>query len=155
MSPNIEKRLEVLGIELEMPPAAVANYTPVHIVGDLLYVSGQLPMEAGNVRYEGKLGEGLTVEEGQAAARLCAINVLSQVKAKLLDLDRIQCCVRLGGFIASSANFSDHAIVMNGASDLIVEVMLEKGRHCRAAIGCSSLPLNAAVEVEALFQIIE
>ena len=155
MASSIEQRLSELGLELSLPPAAVANYVPVMRDGPLLFVSGQIPVHEGTVVYQGCLGNGVDLETGIQAARLCAINVLAQVKAEIGDLEKIKQCVRLGGFISSSENFYDHAKVMNGASDLMVSVLGERGRHCRAAVGCSSLPLNSAVEVEALFRVAE
>jgi enamine deaminase RidA (YjgF/YER057c/UK114 family) len=118
-----------------------------------LVVSGQLPIEAGSVRYRGKLGGGISLEDGQAAARLCAINILAQAKAASGDLERIAVCLRLGGFVACTPDFSDHPKVINGASDLMVAVLGEAGRHARAAVGVASLPLDAAVEVEAMFEL--
>ena len=153
MSPSIQARLDQLGIVLDLPAAPVANYVPAVQNGSLLFVSGQIPIQKGQVMFTGRLGDGVSVETGQQAARLCAINILCQVKALVDDLERIEACVRLGGFVACVPDFYDHALVMNGASDLMVEVFGDKGRHCRAAVGCSSLPLNSAVEVEALFQV--
>ncbi len=153
MSPSIQARLDQLGIELDVPPVPVANYVPAVQNGSLVFVSGQIPVQKGEVIFKGHLGNDVSVETGQQAARLCAINILCQVKALIGDLERVKACVRLGGFVACAPNFYDHALVMNGASDLMVEVFGDKGRHCRAAVGCSSLPLNSAVEVEALFQV--
>jgi len=153
MEMTIEERLIAQGIEIIAPPPALANYVPTVIVNGMLYISGQIPMEAGKVKYEGILGGGVEIEDGQAAARLCAINVLMQAKAAVQDLEQLARCIRLGGFIASTDDFKDHALVMNGASDFMVEVMGERGKHCRAAVGCSSLPFNSSVEVEALFQL--
>lgn len=153
MDLTIEERLAELGIEIVVPPAAVANYSPSVVIGDLLFISGQIPLKDGAVVYQGLLGNDVDIETGQAAARLCAVNVLLQAKAAVGDLERLKRCVRLGGFVASSSEFTDHAAVMNGASDLMVEAMGERGKHCRAAVGCSSLPLGSSVEVEALFQL--
>ncbi len=149
----IEDRLAALGISLEMPPGAVAEYVPVTMDGPLLFVSGQIPLRDGSVVYQGRLGDTVSLEAGIEAARLCAINVLCQVNAFLGDLNRVERCLRLGGFVSAAPEFHDHALVMNGASRLMVEVFGETGRHVRAAVGCSSLPLNSAVEVEALFRV--
>jgi enamine deaminase RidA (YjgF/YER057c/UK114 family) len=146
-------RLRDLGIVLPAPAAAAANYIPVRRSENLVIVSGQLPMEAGAVRYKGKLGAGVTLEDGQAAARLCAINILAQVAATCGDLDRVAACLRLGGFVACTPEFADHPKVINGASDLMVAVLGEAGRHARAAVGVPSLPFDAAVEVEAMFEV--
>jgi enamine deaminase RidA (YjgF/YER057c/UK114 family) len=153
MAGSIDQRLAELGIELPAPAAAAANYVPVRRSGDLLVVSGQLPIEAGAVRYEGKLGGGVSLEDGQAAARLCAVNILAQVKAACGDLESIAACLRLGGFVACTPEFTDHPKVVNGASDLMVGVLGEAGKHARAAVGVPSLPFDAAVEVEAMFEL--
>lgn len=154
MPTTIAERLRSAGIELPAPAAAAANYVPFRLSGSLLIVSGQLPMVEGKVRYRGKLGAELGLEEGQAAARLCAVNILAQAKAACAgDLERITGLLRLGGFVACSPDFTDHPKVVNGASDLMVELLGEAGRHARAAVGVPSLPLDAAVEVEALFEL--
>ena len=153
MSETVADRLRALGIELPAPAAAVANYIPVRISGNLAIVSGQLPMQAGAVRYQGKLGAGVSVEDGQAAARLCAINLLAQLHAACGGLDRIAACLRLGGFVACTPEFTDHPKVVNGASDLMVGVLGDAGRHARAAVGVPSLPLDAAVEVDGMFEL--
>jgi enamine deaminase RidA (YjgF/YER057c/UK114 family) len=147
---RIEAHLKALGIVLPGAPAAVANYVPALVRGDLLFVSGQLPMEAGRLKYAGRIGKDLTVEDGARAARLAAINVLAQVKA-LGALDRVTACLRLGVFVAAAPGFAMHPEVANGASDVMVAAFDEKGRHTRSAVGAASLPRNAAVEVEALF----
>lgn len=153
MAATVAQRLVELGIELPSPSAPVANYVPARLSGNLLVVSGQLPMESGAVRYKGKLGGTVSLEDGVAAARLCAINILAQVKLACGDLDRIAACLRLGGFVACTPDFIDHPKIVNGASDLMVAVLGEAGRHARAAVGVPSLPLDAAVEVEAIFEL--
>lgn len=148
----IEQRLASLGLGLPPAAAPAANYVPFVVQNGLVFVSGQLPFQGGGVAARGRLGDDVALEQGVAAARLCALNVLAQVKAASEgDLDRIARCVKLGGFVACTAHFVDHPKVINGASDLIVEVMGEAGRHTRFAVGCPSLPLGAAVEVEAIF----
>ncbi|HEY1857050.1 RidA family protein [Acidocella sp.] len=145
-------RLIELGITLPQPMPPVATYVPVTVVGNLVTVSGQLPAIDGKVAVTGKLGQGITLEEGQHAARLCLINVLAQLETTLPGgLASITKVVRLGGFIAATPEFSQHAVVMNGASDLTVAVFGEIGRHARSTIGVASLPLDAAVEVEGTF----
>ncbi|MBL6934439.1 MAG: RidA family protein [Alphaproteobacteria bacterium] len=154
MTNDITARLEELGITLPQLSAPLANYVPNLISDGNLYISGQLPMADGAVTYAGRLGAELDVEAGQAAARLCAVNILAQASAALDgDLDRIKRLVRLGGFVAATAEFSDHPKVINGASDLMVEVFGKAGRHTRIAAGCASLPLGAAVEIDALFEV--
>jgi enamine deaminase RidA (YjgF/YER057c/UK114 family) len=149
---TVLERLTELGITLPQPMPPVATYVPVTIVGNLVTVSGQLPAIDGKVAVTGKLGQGVTLEEGQHAARLCLINVLAQLEATLPGgLASITKVVRLGGFIAATPEFSQHAVVMNGASDLTVAVFGEIGRHARSTIGVASLPLDAAVEVEGMF----
>jgi len=153
MSAAIDKRLAAHGIVLPQATAAAANYAPFVIEGGLLAVSGQLPMENGAVGVTGKLGAEVSLEEGRRAARLCAINILAQAQAAVGDLGRIRRCLRLAGFVASTADFVEQHKVVNGASDLIVDVLGEAGKHARAAVGVPSLPMDAAVEVEALFAI--
>lgn len=149
---SVADRLAELGITLPAAMPPVATYVPVTIAGGLVTVSGQLPAVDGKVAVTGKLGDGVTVEEGQHAARLCLINLLAQLHAALPGgLDSVRQIVRLGGFIAATPEFSQHARVMNGASDLAVAVFGEAGRHARSTIGVASLPLDAAVEVEGMF----
>lgn len=151
---SIEERLRDLGLDLPLAPAPAANYVPYTVGGALLFVSGQLPMQGGGVAVVGQLGRDLTVEEGQAAARLCALNLLAQAKAACAgDLGRLGRCLKLGGFVSATPEFTEHPKVINGASDLIADVMGEAGRHARFAVGCVSLPLGAAVEVEAIFEL--
>ena len=136
-----------------VPP--VATYVPVSIAGDLVVVSGQLPAMDGKVAVTGKLGAGVSLEEGQHAARLCLINVLAQLNAAVPGgLAAIKKVIRLGGFIAATPDFIQHAVVMNGASDLAVAVFGDAGRHARSTIGVPSLPLDAAVEVEGMFSLV-
>ena len=151
---QVEQKLAALGIALPTPAAPIANYVGFVRTGSLLVVSGQLCFGAGGTLVaKGKLGDNVTAEQGQAAARACAINLIAQVKAALGDLDKMVRVVRLGGFINSAPTFLDGPKVMNGASDLMVEVFGERGRHARTAVGAVSLPLDSAVEVEAIFQI--
>ena len=149
------QRLAELGITLPSPPVPVASYVGYRIVGDIVQVSGQLPLAEGRLVQEGLLGDGVTVEAGAAAARLCAINLIAQLaRACDGDLGRVRACVRLGGFVASAPGFTDQPKVVNGASDLMVEVFGEEvGQHARAAVGVAALPLGASVEVEGTFQI--
>ena len=150
----VEKKLAELGIVLPAPVPPVANYVPFVRTGSLLFVSGQICVGAdGKLVAKGKLGETVAIEDGQQAARACAINVLAQVKAAVGDLDKVVRVVRLGGFINSEPTFLDGPKVMNGASDLMVEVFDDKGRHARTTVGVAALPADAAVEVEGLFEV--
>ena len=153
MAGKIEKRLAELGIALPTPPAPIANYVPTALSGPLLFCSGQVSTAPGGKAMKGKLGANVSIEQGQEAARICAINLLAQAKAALGDLDRVKRCVRLGGFINCEPNFAQLALVMNGASDLMVEVFGDAGRHARSTIGVAELPGDAAVEVEAIFEV--
>ncbi len=153
MSDKISERLTALNIVLPQLAAPLANYVPYTISGNTLYISGQLPSKDGHL-IKGQLGENMSVEEGQEAAKACAINIIAQANAALNgDLSRITRCLRLGGFVASTHDFYDHPKVINGASDLIVAVFAEAGKHARAAVGVAALPLGAAVEVDAIFEI--
>jgi enamine deaminase RidA (YjgF/YER057c/UK114 family) len=153
MSGIIEKKLEEMGIALPTPAAPIANYVGFVRTGRLLFVSGQLCLADGKLVAQGKLGTQVTVEQGQAAARASAVNLLAQVKAALGDLDKVVRVVRLGGFINAAPDFVDAAKVMNGASDLMVAVFGDKGRHARTTIGVAVLPVDAAVEVEGTFEV--
>jgi enamine deaminase RidA (YjgF/YER057c/UK114 family) len=149
---DVIARLADLGITLPKPAMPVATYVPLTIAGNLVTVSGQLPMIDGTVAVKGKLGAGVSIEEAQHAARVCLINVLAQLQAGLPGgLASITKVIRLGGFIAAAPEFSQHAVVMNGASDLALAAFGEIGRHARSTIGVASLPLDAAVEVEGTF----
>jgi len=151
MSETVEDRLAKLGITLPAPAAPVANYVPYALAGNILVVSGQIPFRDGKIAFVGKLGNPVSVEQGQLAAQLCMVNVIAQAKAALGDLARVQRVVRLGGFIACGPDFTQQAQVMNGASDLAVAAFGDAGRHARSTIGVPSLPGDAAVEVEAMF----
>jgi len=154
MAGRIEQRLKDLGITLPAPAAPIANYVPFAVTGKLVVISGQIPLAEGKVAFAGKVGVEVTPEQGREAARLCFINLLAQLKAAAGgDLDRVKRVVRLGGFIAAPAAFTSHAAVMNGASDLAVEVFGDAGRHARTTIGVPSLPADAAVEVEGMFEL--
>ncbi len=149
----IEDRLAALGIVLPRAAAPVANYVAAVASGNLLVVSGQLPLVDGQLLLRGKLGGAVGLEQGTEAARACMVNVLAQVQAAAGSLDRVARVVRLGGFIACEADFTQHAAVMNGASDLAVAVFGEAGRHARSTIGVASLPLDAPCEVEGMFEL--
>ena len=151
---QIDDRLAELGVELAEPAAPVANYVGYVVTGNLVFISGQVTLDGGEVKYQGKVGADYTVEEGAEAARLCGINILNQLKAACGgDLDRVQRCVKLGGFVNSTTDFTQHPQVINGCSDLMVDVFGDKGKHARFALGAGSLPLNVAVEIDAVFEI--
>lgn len=153
MAGNAETKLAAMGISLPKPPAPAANYVPYTIAGNILTISGQLPIGADGLEFVGKLGADTDIENGQAAARLCAVNILAQAKAALGDLDRIKQVIKIQGFVNATADFTEHAQVVNGASNLLAEVLGEPGKHARAAVGMSSLPFGAAVEVDAMIEI--
>ena len=150
---EIEARLKALDLVLPEARAAIGSYAPYLHLDRQLFISGQLPLADGKVAIAGKVGAELDLAKGREAARLCALNILAQAKAALRDLDRIVQLVRLNGFVNSAPGFTDHPKVLNGASDLMVEILGNKGIHTRIAIGCASLPLGAAVEVDAIFAI--
>ena len=154
MAGAVEKKLADLGIALPTPAAPIANYVGFVRTGNLLVVSGQLCLDAdGKLVAQGKLGGGVSIEDGQKAARACAVNLLAQVKAALGDLDKVGRVVRLGGFINAVPDFLDGPKIMNGASDLMVTAFADKGRHARTTVGVSVLPMDAAVEVEGIFEV--
>ena len=153
MAGEIEARLKALDLVLPEVAAPVADYVSyLHLNGQLV-IAGQLPLRDGKIAVAGTLGDGVDVPQGQEAARLCALNILAQAKAALGDLDRIVQCLRLNGFVNSAPDFVDHPKVINGASELIVKVLGNKGKHTRIAVGCASLPLGAAVEIDAIFAV--
>ena len=154
MAGKIEMRLKELKIELPQAAAPVANYVPAVRSGDLLFIAGQICQWNGERRFIGKLGRDISLEQGQEAARLCALNILAQAKSALGgDLDRILRCVRLGAFVNSAEDFTQQPQVANGASNLLVELLGDAGRHARAAVGVSALPGGVAVEVDAVFEV--
>ena len=146
---SVEDKLKELGLQLPSPPQPAGAYTPAIAAAGLVFVSGQLPLANGEIQYPGMLGRDLDIEAGYAAARLCALNALSVLKAEAGDLDKVS-IVRLGGYVAASDNFTDHPKVINGASDLMADILGTKGVHARLAVGASSLPLGAAVELEVI-----
>ncbi len=149
----IEKRLEELGIEIQGAVAPLANYVPVQRAGDLLFLSGGGPLRAGKPTMVGRLGENLSIEQGYAAAREGAINLICALKAAVGDLDNVEQIVKLLGFVNCTADFGSQPAVINGASDLFVEVFGDKGRHARSAVGTNSLPMGIPVEVEMIVKV--
>lgn len=154
MPGKIDARLKELGIELPQPVAPVASYVPYVKTGALVFISGQVPIGPKGLLYQGKVGDEISQEEAIAAARLCALNILAQLRAACDgDLDRVTACVKLGGFVNGAPGFDQHPAVINGASDLIGEVFGDKGKHARFAVGANGLPFNVAVEIDAIFEI--
>jgi enamine deaminase RidA (YjgF/YER057c/UK114 family) len=153
MAGEIEERLKQLGIELPPAPNPAANYVPTAVSGNLVFVSGQVPMTPEGRKFVGKIGREFSLEEGQQAARICAINILTHLNAALGGLDKIVRMVKLTGFVNSVPDFMEPQFVVNGASDLIVDVLGERGRHARSAVGVGTLPNGVAVEVEAIAEI--
>ncbi len=150
---SVEATLNTLGIELPALPKPVASYVPAVLAGDLLYLSGMLPFRDGQVVITGKLGEEISVERGAEAAKLALLNALAVVRHELGSLDRVQRIVRVVGHVASAAGFVQQPAVINGASDLLVQIFGESGRHARVALGAAELPMHAAIELELLVQI--
>lgn len=154
MTGSVESRLLDLGITLDPPPAPAANYVPFVVTGNLVFISGQIPSTKDGINFKGKVGPAISIEQAQDAARTCIVNVLTHLKAACAgDLDRVRRCIKLGGFVCCGPDFDQHHIVMNGASDLIVDIFGDAGRHARFAVGAPSLPLGVSVEIDAVFEI--
>ncbi|PDQ20240.1 hypothetical protein CN311_15125 [Mesorhizobium sanjuanii] len=153
MSETIEKRLSDLGVTLPVAAAPAANYVPYCRSGNLLFTAGQLPLREGKLQASGLLGRDVDTASGKEAAKYCAINILAQAKTALGDLDKISRLVKITVFVASVPDYVEQHLVANGASDFLVAVLGERGKHARAAVGTASLPLNAAVEIEAIFEV--
>ena len=154
MAGQIDAKLQELGITIPEAAAPVANYVGWVKSGSMVFVSGQVTLQDGDFKYIGKLGDQISLEDGQAAARLCAINIIAQLKAACGgDLDKVTRIIKLGGFVNSTPDFTQQPQVINGASDLMVEVFGEKGKHTRAAVSAGSLPLGVAVEVDCIAEV--
>lgn len=153
MSETIEKRLSDLGVTLPVAAAPAANYVPYCRSGNLLFTAGQLPLREGKLQASGLLGREVDTESGKEAAKYCAINILAQAKAAVGDLEKIRRLVKITVFVASVPDFVEQHLVANGASDFLVAVLGDRGKHARSAVGTASLPLNAAVEIEAIFEV--
>jgi enamine deaminase RidA (YjgF/YER057c/UK114 family) len=150
----VAARLAGLGIVLPTPPTPVASYIPWVVTGKLVFIAGQVPFQDGKLQYVGKVGRDFSIEDGQKAARLCALNILAQLNvATGGDLDRVKRCAKVGGFVNGTADFTNMPQVVNGASELLVQVLGEAGKHARFAVGASSLPGGCAVEVDAVFEL--
>jgi len=150
----IEQKIESLGIKLPTPPTPAGSYVPAVRTGNLLYISGQIPMEDGKVVFTGKVSDE-NLETAQKSAKMCAINILAQLKRELGDLEKVSKIVRLSGFVNSAPEFSQHPKVINSASDLFFEVFGEKGKHSRIAVGVASLPLDSMTEIDAIVEVSE
>jgi len=150
----IEDKLDAMGIKLPNPPTPAGSYIPVVKVGNLLYISGQIPMEDGKVLFTGKVSDD-NLETAQKSAKMCAINILAQIKREVGNLEKVSKIIRLSGFVNSSSEFYQHPKVINAASDLLFEIFGEKGKHSRIAIGVASLPLNSMTEIDAIVQVEE
>ena len=144
---EVENRLAAMGVALPDVPKPVAAYVPFVVAGNLVFVSGNLPVEKGELKFRGRLGAEVSVEEGAKAARLAAVNAIAALRGAVGDLDRVKRIVRIEGFVASTPEFDAQPKVVNGASELVLEAFQERGRHSRFAVGCASLPLGAAVEI--------
>ena len=154
MAGAIEARLRELGLELPPTGTPAGNYMPHVVTGDLVFLSGQIPLEGGERRFVGKLGAAYEIADGQAAARLCAVNLIARLKAACDgDLDHVRRCVKIGGFVNCTPDFTAHPAVIDGASNLLVEVFGDKGRHARFAVGVAALPFDVAVELDGVFEI--
>lgn len=153
MAGRIEARLKQLGIELPNPAAPAANYVPFVVSGKLAFIAGQITVWNGERRFIGKVGREFDVAQGREAARICGLNLIAQVRAAAGDLDRVARCVKLGGFVNCVDGFEQQPQVVNGVSDLMVEVFGDAGKHARFAVGCNALPFNVAVEIDAVFEL--
>jgi enamine deaminase RidA (YjgF/YER057c/UK114 family) len=154
MTGNISSRLAELNIQLPKAAAPVASYVPFVVTGNQVFISGQVPLSPEGLQFQGKLGADFSVEQGQAAAKLCALNIIAQLHAACEgDLDRVIRCVKLGGFVNGTPEFDQQPAVINGASDLICEIFGDRGKHARFAVGTNALPFNVAVEIDAIFEI--
>jgi len=150
---SFDMQVTALGLVLPAPPKPVATYIPVVRTGDLLFLSGMIPFRDGVLMLSGKLGDDVSVEQGYEAAKVCLLNALAVIRQELGTLDRVKQVVRMVGYVASTAEFIQHPAVMNGASDLLVKIFGDAGRHARVAIGAISLPLDAPVEIELIVQV--
>lgn len=151
---QLSKKMQKLGYELPQVASPAANYVPYVITGNLIHIAGQIPFINGEKMHMGRLGEDMVLEDGVKAAQACALNILAQVNHAVEgDWSRVKKCVKLGGFVNSAPDFTDHPLVINGASNLIGEIMGDAGKHARFAVGAASLPLGVAVEIDAVFEI--
>lgn len=150
---KVKEKLEQLGLQIPEAPKPLASYVPALKVGDLVYTAGQIPMQSGSLKYKGKVGESVTLEDAIEAAKICAVNCISAVKSVIDDLDSIERIVKVTVFVASATGFYDQPKVANGASDLLVEIFGEHGKHVRSAVGVNELPIDAPVEIEMVVKV--
>ena len=149
-----EKNIKDLGLVFSEPPKAIANYVPFRVIENLVYVSGQGPVKDGKVMFAGKVGDEITEEEGKLAAELCCLNIIAALKESIKgDWEKLDCFVKLGGFVNCNQGYTNHPQIINGASDLLVKIFGEQGRHARFAVGSNALPLNISVEIDAVIKI--
>ena len=149
-----EKNIKDLGLIISEPPAAIANYVPFKVVDNLVYVSGQAPIQNGKIIYTGKVGDNISEEDGILAAELCCLNIIAALRKSINgDWDRLNNFVKLGGFVNCKDDYINHPKIINGASDLLVNIFGEQGKHTRFAVGSNSLPMNIAVEIDAIIKI--
>ena len=149
----IEEKIKELGFEIPQPPKPLAAYIPAFQIGDMVYTSGQVPIQNGELKYAGKIGEDLTVEQGQKAAEICVLNGLSAIKSLVNDLEKIEQIIKLTVFINSAKGFTDQPKVANGASELLVQIFGEAGKHARSAVGVNELPIDASIEIEMIVKV--
>ncbi|MEJ2195395.1 MAG: RidA family protein [Ignavibacteriaceae bacterium] len=149
----IEEKIKELGFEVPQTPKPLAAYTPAVQVGDMVYTSGQVPIKEGELKYAGKIGADLTVEEGQKAAEICALNGLSAIKSVINDLEKIEQIIKVTVFVNSATGFTDQPKVANGASEMLTKIFGEAGRHVRSAVGVNELPIDSAVEIEMIVKV--
>ena len=151
---SIDKKLETLGITIPDAPSPAANYIPYVISGNLVFIAGQVPFENGQINYTGKVGKDIDINKAKEVAKICSLNVISVLKNAVKgDLSKVKKCVKLGIFVSCTSDFHQQPEVANGASDLMVEIFGENGKHARFAVGANSLPRNVPVEVDAIFEI--
>ena len=150
---SVKKKLEALNLDISFAPKAVGSYAAYKKINNLVYISGQLPINKKGQLIQGKLGDNLNLEEGKEAAKLCILNSIAHLKNAVKDLDRVKKCVKINGYINSTKDFTEHAALLNSASDTLVQIFGEKGKHVRAVVGLESLPLGAAIEIETIFEI--
>jgi len=150
---TVEENLKNNSITIPNPPAPVGNYVAYNQTGNLIFISGQLPVDEKGQMIKGKIGKDLNIDDGKQASKLCILNAIGHLKKHIEDLNKVKKCVKINGFINCSEDFFEHPALLNTASDLLVQIFGDKGKHARAVVGVPSLPLNAAVEIETIFEV--